>query len=172
MTTATTLLVQETQTLTGLECPPWAAGVRRSITAANGAGALDAMDERITEYVDPQTQLMVMRGRGVHVVVVDHPFGLERFWEATKFLRQLRTHPLEIAALALAPGITPPPELVVKLADVGLAVVRDEGESAHARASNYLQRFMALRAEGQAHLRRSMGMDEPRPRRVRSHARR
>lgn len=172
MTTATSLLEQETQTLTGHECPPWAAGVRRSVTAAEGAGAFDAMDERITEYVDPQTQLIVMRGPGVHVVVVEQPFGLERFWEATRFLRQLRTHPLEIAALALPPGITPPPDLVMKLADEGLAVVRDEGESAHARASNYLQRFMDLRAEGQTHLRQSMGMDEPRLRRARAQARR
>ena len=172
MTTATSFPLQETQTLIGHECPPWAAGVRRSITAADGAGPIDAMDERITEYVNPQTKLIVMRGLGVHVVVVDQPFGLERFWEATKFLRQHRTHPLEIAALALPPGITPPPEFVVKLADEGVTVVRDEGESAHARASNYLRRFMVLRAEGQAHLRRSMGMDGSRPRRARSHARR
>jgi hypothetical protein len=75
------------------------------------------MDERISEYVDPQTKLIVMRGPGVHVVVVDQPFGLERVSVATKFLRQLRTHPLEIAALAFPPGITPPPDLVVKLAD-------------------------------------------------------
>ena len=172
MTTATALLDQETQALTGHECPPWAAGVRRSVTAAESAGAVDAMDERITEYVDPQTQLIVMRGPGVHVVAVEQPFSQQRYLEATRLLRQLRTHPLEIAALALPPGIAPPPDLVVKLADEGLAIVRDEGESAHARASNYLQRFMVLRAEGQAHLRQSMGMDEPRPRRVRSHARR
>ena len=172
MTTATSLLEQETQTLTGHECPPWAAGVRRSITAAEGAGTLDAMDERITEYVDPQTQLIVMRGPGVHVVAVEQPFNQQRYLEATRLLRQLRTHPLEVVALALPPGIAPPPDLVVKLADEGLAVVRDEGESAHARASNYLQRFMVLRAEGQAHLRQSMGMDEARPRRARAQARR
>lgn len=172
MTTATSLLEQETQTLTGHECPPWAAGVRRSVTAAEGAGALDAMDERIAEYVDPQTQMIVMRGPGVYVVAVEQPFSQQRYLEATRLLRQLRTHPLEVVALALPPGIAPPPDLVMKLADEGLAVVRDEGESAHARASKYLQRFMVLRAEGQAHLRQSMGMDEPRPRRARAQARR
>ena len=170
MTTATATLY-ETQAPTGQDCPAWAVGVRRSVTAAEGSEAVEAMDERITEYVDPQTQLIVMRGPGVHVVAVERPFTEQRYVHAIGLLHQLRTHALEIAAVALPPGLTPPPDVVMKLADEGIAVVRDEGESAHARASNYLQRFMALCADGQAHLRQSMGMDDPnRPRRVRSHA--
>ena len=53
----------------------------------------------------------------------------------------------------------------MRLADEGIAIVRDEGWSAHGRASAYLKRVMELRAEGQAHLRQAMGGEVSPPRR-------
>ena len=171
MTATANAMRYDAPTPTGHDCPPWASGVRRSVTAGEDE-AIDAMDESVTEHEDPQTQLKVLHGPGVHVVAVEQPFTSDRYHQAIDLLHRLKAHPLEIAALALPPNIAPPPDVVMQLADQGITVVRDEGESALARASNYIQGFLALRAEGLAHLRQSMGLDvqSDHPRRMRSHA--
>jgi hypothetical protein len=141
------------------DCPPWAQNVRRSLAAAEGTEAFDAMTERTTEYVDEETNLVVMGGPGVHVVAVDDPPTGPRLAQAVAKLHELKQHPLEIAALALPADTTLPPDEVMRLADEGIAIVRDEGHSAQGRASAYLHRVLALRAEGLAHLQQAMGAE-------------
>jgi len=131
------------------------------------------MDERVSEHVDQATRLTWWHTPGVVVVAVEQPFTPQRYEAAIGLLHGLKSHPLEIAAVALPPGIVPPPEVVMQLADDGIAVVRDEGESARARAQAYLQTALAPRRQGLAHLRNSMGLNPTadRPRRSKHAAR-
>jgi hypothetical protein len=107
-----------------------------------------------------------MGGPGVHVVAVDEPPTSQRVAQAVAKLHELRQHPLEITALALPSDATLAPDVVMRLADEGIAVVRDDGQSAHGRASAYLKRVLELREQGLVHLRQAMGGEVSAPRRT------
>jgi hypothetical protein len=67
-------------------------------------------------------------------------------------LREAAPDPLEIRAIALSPEFRLDPNVVNDTADEGFALVRDDGESALARARNYMSRVTRLRADALAHL--------------------
>ena len=113
------------------------------------------MDEKFTlEPVDRQG-VQLLSASGVHVVAIaDKRPSTELLKRAKNVLREAAPHPLEVRAIALSPELRPPPQFVMDSADDGFAFVRDEGESALARARNYMTRMLKLRADALLHLER------------------
>ena len=113
------------------------------------------MDEEFTpEPVDRQG-VQLLSASGVHVVAIaDKRPSIELLERAKNVLREAAPHPLEVRAIALSPESPPLPRDVMDSADEGFALVRDEGESALARARNYMTRMLKLRADALLHLER------------------
>lgn len=113
------------------------------------------MDEKFTlEPVDRQG-VQLLSASGVHVVAIaDKRPSTELLKRAKNVLREAAPHPLEVRAIALSPELHLSPRDVMVSADEGFAFVRDEGESALARARNYMTRMLKLRADALLHLER------------------
>lgn len=123
------------------------------------------MGENFTETVLEGGVFHLLSGPGVQVVAIaDKSLSQETFDRAREILHESAPHPLEVRAIALRQNFSAHPEFIMRHADAGIALVRDGGESTLARARNYMERVLKLRADALTHLRHTMGGDRaPRP---------
>ena len=139
-----------------------ALSVRQSVTAKNQQEAKVLMAEAYTKTTSGDGAMCLLSGPGIFVVALPH-FGKPKLahqvelTRAVAHLRDFATRALDVAAIALPPDVAAlDPDLVMWLADDGVSVVRDDGESACARAVNYMKRVLLLRHNALNHLRSSM----------------
>ena len=98
--------------------------------------------------------LALTEAPGVVVVAILEPLTRALWDSAVNAAISHRTHPLDIAAIVMPSDSPPvPPRTVQRLAAMGVVIADAEGESAEARAENYVDALAAAQDNAREHLR-------------------
>jgi hypothetical protein len=134
--------------------PAWAVHIASSITAGSEGEATvaDAEGDPIFHFSLP-SGLTLLKAVDVCVIALPEEARDEHVSAALRELNDALNRGATVAAIAFPPALGPaPPEYVNYLADLGIAIVRDNGETALIAATEYVRRVLGLRSKARQHL--------------------
>lgn len=113
---------------------------------------VDAEDDLISRVSLPSGSTL-LKAVDVCVIALPEEARDEHVRAALRELREALNRGATVAAIAFPPALGPaPPDYVTYLADLGIAIVRDNGEPALIAATEYVRRVLGLRSKARQHL--------------------